>query len=399
MPTFRGIDVSLQSQFDALKIPEYLPGSMPISEKQSPQSGGSFSSLKISPSNTTIRHTPPSVDLSIPAYPGSQFWICYACTPPALDSGIRYFYFKILCKGECIASWGVGQRQDWCGKTMFVLRDGGKDGYGDRIKEKQGFFFPPFGYQGDLEGAFLELQVFRAKARRRDVVRYENLQHPATAGGNLRLTPIGTVKKGEPQRMYEYALKDPIDRPFVTIRYSCRTNEQLDELDCTASEPPTPPPHSNETSPSNRQEPQPDASEEKLSAIEPHPAHRLTRKLSFPPSQQFVPSSSTNEPSSPQKQQTPSKMNTNSPVDNNFSTAAASDDVFVSTERTISRHDWATETLSPVEPASGEFVGMGLLSPPKKTRKGSKSLLSGLVASATRRRGARSTTPESSKAA
>lgn len=69
---------------------------------------------------------------------------------------------------------------------MFVLYDGGKDANSERITEKKGFFFPPDGQENVGEGAFFELHIFRAKARRRDVARYEKMCHSGLVRGGMR---------------------------------------------------------------------------------------------------------------------------------------------------------------------------------------------------------------------
>ena len=39
---------------------------------------------------------------------------------------------------------------------------------------------------------------------------------------NPSFTSLGEVKKGDKQRMYKYALIDPVDEPYVTFKYTCR---------------------------------------------------------------------------------------------------------------------------------------------------------------------------------
>lgn len=59
---------------------------------------------------------------------------------------------------------GVGEEEEWKGKTMWGLfREGTGDGwFGKKAVEKKGFFF-----QGSDVEQQLEIQVFRARGRRR----------------------------------------------------------------------------------------------------------------------------------------------------------------------------------------------------------------------------------------
>ena len=112
---------------------------------------------------------------------------------------------------------------------MYALFNAGTDFEGRKVVEKRALFFPKQARDGDG----FEVRVFRAKARRREVVRYEALDqagHSACKCVNLRkngqleanessLTTIGHVKKGEKQRMYTYALIDAKDEPFVTFQH------------------------------------------------------------------------------------------------------------------------------------------------------------------------------------
>lgn len=112
----------------------------------------------------------PIIHISIPTYPCSQFWINYSCEPP-YDAQVQYYYFKLFVGGKYILSWGVGQTEGWGGKTMYGLYSAGTDFDGRKIVEKKGMFFPKKTKQDD--GGAFEIRVFRAKARKREVVKYE----------------------------------------------------------------------------------------------------------------------------------------------------------------------------------------------------------------------------------
>ena len=172
MPTLDGISVSLQSQYDALTIPEFV------------KQGSRYHS--VDPSNSTAwtaSSTSPfsrisTLEVNIPALPSSQFWISYFCLPPSPEGSqeaneVRFFYFKLFTSGKCVLSWGVGEREQWQGKLMFGLFEAGTTDFeGKRDVEKKGLFFPKKLEAKDV-GVSFEIKVFRAKARKCDSLRYD----------------------------------------------------------------------------------------------------------------------------------------------------------------------------------------------------------------------------------
>jgi len=222
MPSYRGINITLHSQFDIMTIQEYtspLDTHHDIYDTEEegdddepdvfishdcPRPGHDPSHLH---SNTThhrtaSHHSSKPIDVYIPTYPLSQFWIAYEVDFDRLAADVeteetRFFHFKALINGVPAVSWGVGAEQGWKGKTMFAVFGQGKgsrrgqgDGVGrlsgadeeeqgdlkgDHGLEKKGFFFPALdddedGSDGsglrDEEGC-LEIRVCRARARRR----------------------------------------------------------------------------------------------------------------------------------------------------------------------------------------------------------------------------------------
>lgn len=205
MPTFGGISVSLLSQFDVLRIPEYPPPSF-SDRRTSPNDGHnahahsreqadmgpeqhekvlqqtSISSFEtastlsssvvaergggssrdgesVAPSALAYSPKSPVVEVYTPTYPGSQFWISYAASkttlvpvaaagqdmqqlPAATATG--FLYFKLFVDGTSVVSWGVGENQGWKGKTMWGLckgSAGAETWEGFGTLEKRGLFF------------------------------------------------------------------------------------------------------------------------------------------------------------------------------------------------------------------------------------------------------------------
>lgn len=189
MPTYRDISISLQSQYDALTIPEYpLPGALTRDEDSPPFPCGTQTAC-FSIANATVEIPDPEVhvaEIGIPVYPSSQFWISYACPPPFSSREFRFWYLKLFIDGDCLVSWGAGEQEDYDGKTMFNLCDSGTDFEGKRVVVKRAFFFPSEDeIIGKPTGGF-EIQVFRSKARKREPTASGSYSAGTAGNGQLR---------------------------------------------------------------------------------------------------------------------------------------------------------------------------------------------------------------------
>jgi hypothetical protein len=106
MVKFRGIDVSIISQFDICKLPEFRL------RHQSP-----------SPTlNADGSRSPASQALAscyVPVYPGSQIWFEYCIDGPH-PPGAAYF-FKFHLDGKLVTSWDCTEKHDYHGKMMYNL--------------------------------------------------------------------------------------------------------------------------------------------------------------------------------------------------------------------------------------------------------------------------------------
>lgn len=154
MPEQRGISISLQSQYDALSLPEF-PAPVPAASA----SGGLLSHK--------TNHEPDQPDIAeayTPIYPGSQFWIVFCCREPAAET--RYYYFKLFLGGKCVLSWGCGEKNGWSGRVGFgIFESSGDDLAGYPLLEKRAFVFPNM--RETNEGGSFEIRVYRATARKR----------------------------------------------------------------------------------------------------------------------------------------------------------------------------------------------------------------------------------------
>ncbi|GIZ40347.1 hypothetical protein CKM354_000369000 [Cercospora kikuchii] len=217
MPEQRGISISLQSQYDALSLPEFpapVPTATPSNEL-SPQNLPNHE-----PNQTSI------VEAYTPIYPGSQFWIVFRCSQPAEE--IRYYYFKLFLGGRCVLSWGCGKKNGWHGRVGFgIFESSGNDLAGYPLLEKRAFVFSNM--REANEGGSFEIRVYRAIGRKRQDRPIKVWKQGAASEG-VRMNIAGYMKPQDPCRMYAYALLDSVNKPYATFVYHCHSGQQLREL-------------------------------------------------------------------------------------------------------------------------------------------------------------------------
>ncbi|KAK1824819.1 hypothetical protein LTR12_000614 [Friedmanniomyces endolithicus] len=261
MPTTRGISFSLLSQYDARALPEsplpildQVTGRLQVRVEAKDERPG----LRRQDEDGNVDQDEQThiTAVIIPIYPNSQFWMSYRCPrpPPPLplstsdtetgsDRSFRFWYFKVFAAGRggkevCLVSWGVGEREEWSGKTVFALFEGSRKGG----LEKRGFFFRAAGARaragygggscvegvlvGEEEGeAMLEVRVYRSWARKREKssggagVGVGGFEEAAFRGAGFDIPKIGRLGNDERGRRYTYALLDPVDEPYVVFRY------------------------------------------------------------------------------------------------------------------------------------------------------------------------------------
>ncbi|KAK0312888.1 hypothetical protein LTR01_002551 [Friedmanniomyces endolithicus] len=257
MPAARGVSFSLLSQYDARALPE---SSLKLPNQAGPEARVRAGDTPPGPRNKDEDETEDETDdedhrtrvkaVTIPIYPGSQFWMSYRCPRPpppfsgstsetetGTDRPFRFWYFKVFAAGRggkdvCLVSWGVGEREEWSGKTVFALFEGRRKGG----LEKRGFFFPAagaravFGSGGSVEGAggvegeaMLEVMVYRSWARKRERGSggggVGGFEEAAFRGAGFDIPRIGRLGDDERGRRYTYALLDPVNEPYVVFKY------------------------------------------------------------------------------------------------------------------------------------------------------------------------------------
>ncbi|KAG7008755.1 hypothetical protein G7Y79_00004g013390 [Physcia stellaris] len=226
MPTYRSITISITSQFDICQLPEYAP---PTSIDDP------FSTVP-----TLLDPELSLVSVYLPTYPSSQFWLRYSIAPPYPPKAI--YYFKLFLNKKCVVSWGCGEDDGYRGKTVFGLYDSGGRWDGESTVERRMLCFSGSENPDDV----MEIKVYRAKGRQRvepelldykDVMPTKQVDTPRSRS----LVKAGYLTREHPKRFYNYALIDPLDKPFACFRYFPRTWDQLVALGVAS---PTPSTHS-----------------------------------------------------------------------------------------------------------------------------------------------------------
>ncbi|KAI7200800.1 hypothetical protein KC343_g10340 [Hortaea werneckii] len=395
MPTYRSITLALQSQYDALTIPEAaLPSAMPVPQDDLVDFAGggvptdrflveeSCTDSRVIGTTYYLDPTSRTAEVSIPIYASSQFWIVYACPRPLPGTRqeeeedgmqVRYYFFKLLVRGQCIVSWGCGEQQGWQGKTMFGLFTSGSDFERRRVVEKMGFFFPSYFSEADdgsesADTAAFEVQVFRSWARRRERTgmsgMLSNVEVEGKLGNCLGMHPLGILKKGEPNRRYTYALIDAVDEPYATFKYHFEP-EDLEDGDALS-------PSLSTTAlcgfPIEDQRLYPNTNN----------ASATSKRLSFPPKVRLVPSTTQHEPFAPIKKPDPEneggRLARQSARRNRYSVARDG-------RRSVDAIDFVTEDDTVLErPASSQS---------ERRRETSVNLLQSVISNAMRRKDGR----------
>ncbi|KXX75705.1 hypothetical protein MMYC01_206611 [Madurella mycetomatis] len=228
MPCLRGVEVSLTTEPDDERIPEY-----PHPEGTSARilefahhgrvtSIGSKSQLGCTNGPAIQQKTGPIVSVYIPSIPGTPFAINYAINnaPPA---PCKYVFFRLYINARPIASWGIAPNVRSKGKVVKSLW-APRARYGDQIGfEGRSFvFLPGQEYKSVAEdGGLIEIQAFRAKERRPRAPRLEEFRFQNNYG--IATPRIALLDRPRDACFYDWHLLDAKDSPFVSFRLHYRS--------------------------------------------------------------------------------------------------------------------------------------------------------------------------------
>ncbi|KAK3113812.1 hypothetical protein LTR53_008519 [Teratosphaeriaceae sp. CCFEE 6253] len=379
MPTLRGINITLHSQYDALAIPEYTAAGLAIPPRHLPLQDAAMGETHVGECESTpVDGAASAVDIHIPVYQNSQFWLSYSCPPSPADRSFRYWYFKLCVGDQCLVSWGTSERENWRGKTMFALFHGGMDFERRGVVEKRGLFFPDSARAAARgKGAVFKVKVFRAVARKREKGAAGGFDVAAFGGAALRcdginsrfaamIPKIGNLERGERPSRFVYALLDAVDEPYAAFRYHFQASESSSpSSDGTFDDITT---MSEATSVS--------AADNRTSE------RRLRRRLSVPPSGplQLQPAGHRAGPSSPVKQLTQKRAILA------HAEEEESDEKPHSNPRAGGEVEDSVVKISSPGRLNGSRVARSATPPSARAESGSVSLLRNLMTSALRRR-------------
>lgn len=129
MVKLRGIEISVISQFDIQKLPEF-----PL-RHTSPSSNRSYDTNK-----AATKANRGTASCYIPIYPGSQFWFEYSVDGPHPPNAA--YLFKLLLDGRPIVSWDCTAKHGYHGKMMYNLLWEGYHDTGETKVLRQAMHFP-----------------------------------------------------------------------------------------------------------------------------------------------------------------------------------------------------------------------------------------------------------------
>ncbi|KPI36749.1 uncharacterized protein AB675_11828 [Cyphellophora attinorum] len=228
MVKFRGIEISIISQFDIRKLPEFR---FVAKSEADP-----FTEPPPSPSASAV------ASCYVPIYAGSQIWFEYAIEGPH-PPGAGYF-FKLFLDGQLMTSWDCVEKHEYCGKTMYnIICDDKHDIRGAPHMIRQAASFnSAFDGEADPDEKtdVVEIRVYRIEHRQRirdfDIGTGENAVGRKSTN-NIRISDGGLLEPNFPHRRYKYQLLDPTDEPYATFRFYYRTLDFLKRRQIVESAP------------------------------------------------------------------------------------------------------------------------------------------------------------------
>ncbi|KAL7930553.1 hypothetical protein V8C35DRAFT_330376 [Trichoderma chlorosporum] len=239
MPCLRGIEVSFVLQPDSVLLPEFPhPDASSVrvtSVVEAAQKVQELDATSPGLDSPRIQKTTPKASVYIPSVPGSQFWVQYSIhrhpEPPC------YLFFKLLMNGRNIASCGIkpGTASGTITRALFEPSDRWhlkQDGVllkRSGIESRSFCFSPgPDAIAAADDGGLIEVQVFRAKSRRRSTPRLA--MHRDQEQYGIISPSTGLLEHPEEAVYYEWVLQDAKEAPFATFCFHYRSWTYLWDL-------------------------------------------------------------------------------------------------------------------------------------------------------------------------
>lgn len=203
MPSFRGIEASIGTQSSVGRLPEYphpdgssyqLCDTKGVSRYGQPSPREDDYQVVLDDEPTCLPISNPVMSVYVPSLPGSllslvpnanlcpltfsigaQFWLNYVVERDAFPDG--HLFFKLYMNGRHITSWGINPRIKSNGRVEKALyepsnrwdREEGGVVFKQEGIEARYFYFVSDQQELSIadEGGLIEVQVFRAKGRKR----------------------------------------------------------------------------------------------------------------------------------------------------------------------------------------------------------------------------------------
>ncbi|KAM0251308.1 hypothetical protein ACHAQJ_008248 [Trichoderma viride] len=245
MPCLRGIELSLIIQPDSVLLPEFphpdASSVRVVSLSEAAQKIAENEASSPGPDSTRIQKLAPRASVYIPSTPGSQFCVQYYIRrrpdPPC------YFFFKLFINGRHITNCGI--KPDTVSGTISRALYEPSDRWhskqnGTLLKrngiESRSFCFSPgpHAIAAADDGGLIQIQVFRAKSRRRSTPQL--VPHRDQQQYGIISPSTGLLEHPEDAIYYEWVLYDAVEAPFATFCFHYRAWTYLWDLNLAADD-------------------------------------------------------------------------------------------------------------------------------------------------------------------
>ncbi|KAK0759305.1 hypothetical protein N5P37_008191 [Trichoderma harzianum] len=237
MPCLRGIELSLVIQPDSVLLPEFphpdassVHVASVVEASQKVQENDVSSPGLDSP---RIQKTAPRASVYVTSAPGSQFWVQYSIHRHPEPS--CYLFFKLFMNGRNITSCGIkpGTASGTITRALFEpsdrwhLKQDGMLLKRSGIESRSFCFSPgPDAIAAADDGGLIEVQVFRAKSRRRSTPQLTE-HRDQERYGIIYLCDLNLVPENDNSLLYNARLWER----FENIRHEATADvERNDEL-------------------------------------------------------------------------------------------------------------------------------------------------------------------------
>ncbi|EHK49739.1 uncharacterized protein TrAtP1_010991 [Trichoderma atroviride] len=229
MPCLRGIELSIIIQPDSLPLPEFphpdASSVRVVSRGETTQTEENKSSPHGSDS-ARIQKLAPRASVYIPSTSGSQFWVQYRIHRSPEPS--CYLFLKLSMNGRHITSCGITDAASGTiSRALYEPSDRWHLKQNELLLKRSGIesrsfcFSPgPDAVAAADDGGVIEVQVFRAKSRRRctpQLVPHRDQQQYGVISPST-----GLLEHPEDAAYYEWILHDAVEAPFATFCFHYR---------------------------------------------------------------------------------------------------------------------------------------------------------------------------------